>query len=91
MPTQSNTESELSLNPMPFRYEQEEQMPNVDFPIWYDRVLARLAEIERVYELGIGEMLKVSNTSTRDLVELHGYGWTAAEASACIVESAGLR
>ena len=76
---------------MPFRYEQEEQMPNVDFPIWYDRVLTRLTEIERVYELGIGEMLKVSNTSTRDLVELHGYGWTAAEASACIVESAGLR
>ena len=66
-------------------------MPVIDFPIWYERVLASLAEVERVYDLRLGEMLKVSNTSRHDLVELHGYGWTAAEASACIVENAGLR
>ena len=66
-------------------------MPSIEFPIWYDRVLARLAEVERVYDLSLGEMLKVSNTSRHDLIELHGYGWTEAEATACIVENAGLR
>ena len=66
-------------------------MPTLDFPIWHDRVLARLAEVERVYDLAMGEMLKVSNTSRHDLLELHGYGWTEAEATACIVENAGLR
>jgi len=66
-------------------------MPPVDFTTWYDRVRSRLAEVERAYDLALGEVLMVSNTSPRDLAELHGYGWTAAEASACIVENAGLR
>lgn len=66
-------------------------MPPVDFTTWYDRVRSRLAEVERAYDLALGEVLMVSNTSPRDLAELHGYGWTAAEASASIVENAGLR
>lgn len=66
-------------------------MPTVDFTTWYSRVRNRLAEVERLYDLAMGEMLKVSDTSIGDLTELHGYGWTAAEASACIIENAGLR
>ena len=66
-------------------------MSTVDFSLWLDRVLNFLAEVETRYDLDQGEMLSATNTSTRDLVELHGYGWSAKETSACILEQAGLR
>ncbi len=66
-------------------------MTTTDFPLWLDRVMGFLAEVETRYDLNQGEMLNTTNTSTSDLVELHGYGWSAQETSACILEQAGLR
>ena len=77
----------------PDRQENRNQMPMqlIEFPTWLERVKTRLAEVEQRYDLRLGEMLQASNTSTNDLLELHSYGWTAAETSACIVDRAGLR
>ena len=66
-------------------------MQSIEFPTWLERVKTRLAEVEVQYDLKMGEMMQASNTSTNDLVELHSYGWTAAETTACIVDRAGLR
>ena len=66
-------------------------MSTMEFSLWLERVMHFLSEVETRYELNHGEMLNATNTSTRDLVELHGYGWTARETSACILEQAGLR
>ena len=66
-------------------------MALLDFSNWSARVKARLAEVEHHYDLKVGEMLTVSNTSIEDLQELHSYGWSAAEATACIIENSGLR
>ena len=66
-------------------------MPPIDFSTWFERVKASLAEIEHRYDLAAGEMFLVANTSSTDLRELHRFGWSAAEASACIIENAGLR
>ena len=66
-------------------------MTTTDFPLWLERVTNFLSEVESRYYLNQGEMLNATKTSTRDLVELHGYGWSAQETSACILEQAGLR
>ena len=66
-------------------------MTTMDFSLWLERVMNFLSEVETQYDLNQGEMLNATNTSTSDLVELHGYGWSAQETSACILEQAGLR
>ena len=66
-------------------------MTTMDFSLWLERVMNFLSEVATQYDLNQGEMLNATNTSTSDLVELHGYGWSARETSACILEQAGLR
>jgi hypothetical protein len=64
---------------------------SIEFPTWLKRVHTNLAEVEQRFDLKNGEMLLASNTSTKDLAELHSYGWTAAETCDSIVDRAGLR
>ena len=79
------------LPPDSHENQNEPTMQIIEFPTWLEGVKTRLAEVEQQYDLKLGEMLQASNTSTNDLLELHSYGWTAAETTACIVDRAGLR
>ena len=72
-------------------YQNRSTMQSIEFPTWLEGVKTGLAEVELQYDLKLGEMMQASNTSAHDLVELHSYGWTAAETTACIVDRAGLR
>lgn len=84
-------EDDSSGNQGPTPGQDNRAVQTIEFPTWLERVKTNLAEVEQRYDLAVGEMLVASNTSTKDLAELHSYGWTAAETSDSIIDRAGLR